>query len=243
MIVITYATHKTDILDRIVNNEHNVDVKVLGMGLKWNGFMDKLKGVRDFCKTLVENEIVIYIDGFDSVINKYNSEEIENLFKKHACKILFSQDMDSNFVTRYINRRMFPRFCKKNNLAGCGMFMGYAGYLSLFFDDVLRTCKSNDDQWCINKMCNNYIAIDSNREIFQNIPFSTSFNKPSSAYFVSYPASMTFKRILRVPKEHFHTFLPEIILVVITLYFTNRHISLYFNILLLLFIACSYVFT
>jgi len=243
MIVITYATHRTEVFDKIVNNDYGVNVKVLGMGSKWNGFMDKLKGVRDFCKTLAKDEIVVFIDGFDSVINKYNSQEIEKLFKKHNCKILFSRDpVEPNIVNRYTSRKMFGE-CRNNEIANSGMYMGYAGYLSLFLNEILTNCKSNDDQKCINKMCNNYIAIDSNREIFHNIAFSTSLNKSSSAYFVSYPGSLTIDRISRIPKEYIHPFLIEFIILILALYFINHKISLYFNILFILVIAYSYIFS
>ena len=43
--VVTYANKSSGMFEELVNNEHGVKVKVLGMGNKWNGFLDKFKGL------------------------------------------------------------------------------------------------------------------------------------------------------------------------------------------------------
>lgn len=37
--------------EELVNNEHGVKVKVLGMGKKWNGYIDKSIGLLKYMET------------------------------------------------------------------------------------------------------------------------------------------------------------------------------------------------
>ena len=49
--VVTYANKSQGMFEELVNNEHGVKVKVLGMGKKWNGYLDKSKGLLEYMKT------------------------------------------------------------------------------------------------------------------------------------------------------------------------------------------------
>ena len=49
------------------------------MGRKWNGFMDKFKNMYKYIQTLPDDDIIIFIDGFDSKINQ-PIEVIKNRF-------------------------------------------------------------------------------------------------------------------------------------------------------------------
>ena len=42
---ITYANKKFGMFEKLINNKYNVNFIVLGMGTKWNGYMDKIKGI------------------------------------------------------------------------------------------------------------------------------------------------------------------------------------------------------
>ena len=37
--IVTYANKSSGMFEELVNNEHGVKVKVLGMGKKWNGYI------------------------------------------------------------------------------------------------------------------------------------------------------------------------------------------------------------
>ena len=43
--VVTYANKSFGMFEELVNNDHGVKVKVLGMGKKWNGYIDKSIGL------------------------------------------------------------------------------------------------------------------------------------------------------------------------------------------------------
>ena len=77
---------KFGMFEQLVNNEYNVDITVLGMGNKWNGFMDKIKSVsvNEYAKTLDKDTIIVFLDGFDTQISK-NIDGLIEEFKNYDC--------------------------------------------------------------------------------------------------------------------------------------------------------------
>ena len=57
--VVTYANKSSGMFEELVNNEHGVKVKVLGMGNKWNGYSDKSKGLLEYMKTKRDDDIIV----------------------------------------------------------------------------------------------------------------------------------------------------------------------------------------
>ncbi len=49
---VTYATHETGMFRKLIDNKYGVEIKVLGMGTKWNGFMDKILGVNKYSEEI-----------------------------------------------------------------------------------------------------------------------------------------------------------------------------------------------
>lgn len=215
--IITYATHEEGTLNELVNNKYGIPVKVLGMGTKWNGFTDKTIGVRDYCSTIEPSRVVIFLDGFDSVINK-NPVNVYNNFKEKKCKILFSNDIINNThpysPLRYWGKKVFGS-CDSLGIVNAGMYMGYAGDLVKFLDKCLKNT-SGDDQRDFNKICKtcDNVAVDTHNEIFHNI---SSWNdlKTSKSPFCSYSGQITFKRIIRDFKNYSKFFIPEILLIIL----------------------------
>ena len=62
MEVVTYANKSAGMFDRLINNEHGVQIKVLGWGTKWNGFKDKINGIYRYLENKHDDDIVIYVD-------------------------------------------------------------------------------------------------------------------------------------------------------------------------------------
>lgn len=75
--IVTYANKSQGMFEELVNNEFGIPVKVLGWGTKWNGFTDKYKGMSEYLETKKDEDIVIFLDGFDTKINKYPHAIIE----------------------------------------------------------------------------------------------------------------------------------------------------------------------
>ena len=87
MKLVTYATHSEGSFEELLNSGYPIEV--LGWGTKWNGFMDKFQGVKSYLDTLEDDEIVVFLDGFDSMINK-DLSDLTNRFASLDCEVLVS---------------------------------------------------------------------------------------------------------------------------------------------------------
>ena len=69
--VITYATHKQGLLERLQHNEFGIAVATLGLGETWRGYMhSKMRAVLEYVKALPPERVVVYLDAFDTLILK-----------------------------------------------------------------------------------------------------------------------------------------------------------------------------
>jgi len=198
--LLTFATHTEGTFNNIINNKYNIPVKVLGYGKKWTGFRMKFEYVYDYIQNLNDNEIVFFIDGFDSYINNYLSVALER-FKNMNEKVVFSLDTPSSPIFPLMLHKFFVRKsfgeCYDNLIANSGLYVGYVKYLKIFLKDVIVK-KCNDDQRNVNSLCKKYdfIKIDKNNQIFQNISNIKELNK-SNSVFVQLPGTPSLNRITR----------------------------------------------
>ena len=196
--IVTYANKSEGMFEKLLNNEFGVSIKVLGWNKKWEGYTDKVVGVLEFIETKNDEDIIVFLDGFDTKINK-NPEHLISVFKKYDTKVLLSKE--PNPMSKYIAKTVFGD-CKGNNIANAGLYMGYVKELKIYLNDTLKS-KCKDDQRNFNISCKKYdfIKIDEEEKIFQNISPNT-FNKNSDAIFVSYPGSLSFNRTIRAFIEY-----------------------------------------
>lgn len=195
MKIVTYATHEQGKFKELINNKYNIKIDVVGWGVKWNGFRDKYIGILDYLHTVDDDEIVIFLDGFDTIIER-NPLDVERTFKKLKCNILVSKD--PNLYGEAVSKYIFGT-CKDDQTANSGMYMGYAKYLKEFLKKAL-TYKCKDDQKTMNTSCSliKNIKVDKDEIIFQNVPPSfKSYDNNKTPYFKSFPGSLNFKRIYR----------------------------------------------
>ena len=189
--VVTYATHNKGMLAGLVNNKFAVPVSVLGWGSKWHGYTDKIKGVLNFCKKVPATDIVIFIDGFDTIMHQHPDIAVSRFLRFDTPHLVVaSVEGTSKWVPETVYRRMFgPNFsrCKINS----GMYMGYAGRLQDFLERVLHQ-STTDDQRAFNACCR-LVSRDINSTIFLNVVRlmrkCPTVDKNEKAVFVSFPAS------------------------------------------------------
>lgn len=220
--IITYATHNQGIYDMLINNEYDSKVTTLGWGTTWDSFIDKFKGVYDHIKNKNDNHIIIFLDGFDTIIHKHPQKAID-IFKKNNYQLLFSKDVHQSVqYFDYIIHKMFPTTCKDNIIINSGLWMGYVKYAKHMLHYILSRCKKDciDDQKIVNKFCHNfkYISIDTENDIFLNTTKHTIYNVQNiSTPFISFPAASYYgknldsiKRLVRGVSEYkiqlFHEF-------------------------------------
>jgi len=208
--VVTYANKSVGMFEQLINNDHGVKVRVIGMGKKWNGFLDKYKGVLEYMETKKDDDIIVFLDGFDTIINK-DISNVKSLFESYECKILVSKHpdiLDTGFG--------FPK-CDNKHVASSGMYMGYVKHLTILLKETLKP-KCQDDQYNLNDLCKKYdfIKVDDKELIFKNFsPFDKKENV--NALFVSYPGSITLERMSRHPKEYIQFFYIYILFINIAL--------------------------
>ena len=196
--IITYANKSQGMFEELVNNKFGVPIKVLGWDTKWKGFSDKTEGVLKYLETKNDTDIIVFLDGFDTKINK-NPENIIELFKEFNCKILLSSD--PNISGTFITSLVFGT-CKGSGTANAGMYMGYAKELKEFLK-AEEKAKCKDDQLNFNTLCRSRedIRVDEKNIIFHNFK-PTDIRKTSDALFVSYPGSPGLSRYSRALVEY-----------------------------------------
>jgi hypothetical protein len=220
MKIIAYATHSYGYFEELAKNP---DVIVLGMGTKWQGFTYKAKVILDYVNTLPDEEIIVIVDGFDTIIKK--TEGLEDKFKSMDCGVLVSKEDNSGFskimpkfIENYIKKRVFG-FCKDNSIANSGLLMGYVKYIKEVYN-IMGSDISDDDQRNLNKSCSklSYLKIDINHEIFENCSSKNDVEK-SKAYICAIPGEMSFIRSLRAFMEYPKFLIPEIIILLLIIIF------------------------
>ena len=209
--VVTYANKSFGLFEKLVNNEYGVPIKVLGWGTKWNGFSDKIKGVLDYIQNKNDDEIILFIDGFDSLVNKPVDDKLIEIFKQYDCGVLVSRDHEK--AGRLLTRYVFGKCC--DYTVNSGMYMGYVKYLKKFLTDVLNI-KCLDDQRNFNILCNkhNFVKIDNNEKIFRNLT-QYEKNDETDAYFISFPGTTNVVRQIRGSKEYFQFFIVPVLVFII----------------------------
>ena len=203
--------------EKLIHNKFNIKITILGWGTKWNGFLDKIKGILEYSKTVTKKDIIVFLDGFDTIINKdpYN---IEKLFKSFNCDILVSEH--PIFINKYIMKKIFGSG-KNGVIANSGLFIGY-GYKIKELCELILDTHINDDQRALNAVLNKFnLKIDTNNIIFKNDIYNK--NVKTNVLFISYPGAsngsikIRLNRYIRDFFEYGHFFKFEISLILIIL--------------------------
>ena len=168
---ITVATNKNKGYYNILEESckrNNIDLVVLGLGQKWEGFTMRWKLWYNYLNKLDDNEIVMINDAYDVIIIE-NSNEIIKKFKEFKKPVVFGTQHD-NLSTLVFKKCL-------NSVLCCGNSIGYVKYIKiiirLFFKyEHLWKKYKNDDQIILNEICSRedklkkIIAADINKKIF-----------------------------------------------------------------------------
>lgn len=213
--VLTYATHSHGKFDQLASHPH---VEVLGWGQPWKGFMDKFNGVLEYTKTVDDETVIIFLDGFDSWINGSPERAVE-FFKQSGIGLLVS--LDTSPRGNLLTKNIFGT-CKDGLIANSGMYMGYAWCIREVLESiVVKTCK--DDQVTLNETCSkfDFIDIDTDKVIFENIPYGSEYH--GTAIFVSEPGEKSMIRAMRAVTDYTQFFINHILIVFLILMAIKRH--------------------
>jgi hypothetical protein len=239
--VITFATHAEGNFNNMINNSYGIKIKVLGWGKKWTGFKMKYIYVYNYIKKLNDDDIIIFLDGFDVNINGYLEDALK-IFKKNNYKVLFSKQNNNNFFDFFFLKKVFNPYNEKYIL-NTGLYMGYVKYLKILLDESLKL-KCNDDQRNMNILKNkyNFINIDINNEIFENISKSY-FNKLDSI-FIQTPGNGSINRIKRGIFEYSQFFIKQIsvlLIIIFSIIIFNKKINNKIKLIIILLIIFFFI--
>lgn len=206
--IITVATHKEGTFEELINNKYE-KITVLGMGKKWTGYKMKNELIYDYIKNMDDNKIIIFLDGFDTIVRNDPKKAIE-IFKKGNHKVLYSKDI--------INGLNVFSECKNNMVANSGMYIGYVKYLKKILQLALtKKCKS--DQFTLNNICKyfEFIDIDKKNEIFYNVNNILQEEPNKDVIFISYPGNLNINRTYRafIDYSQFHIYKTTFIFVLL----------------------------
>ena len=212
--IVTYANKSTGMFEELINNDFGVKVKVLGMGKKWNGYIDKSIGLLEYIETKRDDDIIVFVDGFDTKINK-DISNVKSLFESYDCKVLVSKDPE--LMNKLGEIFIFGNCNNNRDVANAGMYMGYVKYLKIILKESIQM-KCVDDQVNLNSLCKKYdfIKVDDKELIFKNFSPIDKEEKVESI-FVSFPASANKSRWFRMLKEYNQFYYIYILLINIAL--------------------------
>ena len=131
--------------------KYNVELIVLGLGMKWEGFTMRFKLWLDYLNTLNNNEIVMINDAYDVIILQ-DSRIIKSKFLKFNTKIVFSGENE-------IMSKIFTKKCIDDYSINMGNLIGYVSYIKKFinlfykYENIWKKY-NNDDMLIINHICN-----------------------------------------------------------------------------------------
>jgi hypothetical protein len=178
--IVTYATHSERYFELL--KKSCPDLIVLGMGEKWNGFYGKIKAVVDFCRSKQPEDIVCYVDGFDSVV-LVSPEEILEQYKSFQAPLVISKATTSDDLAgTYIQAKLFSK-CKNVGL-NLGLFVGTVKSMLDFWEQMQE---GEDDQTYATRKCNkiDYVVIDDEYKLFYNYSSVEKLDVKKGALFVN----------------------------------------------------------
>jgi hypothetical protein len=172
--IVTVATESKYYFPYLVESckRHGTELKVLGYGEKWEGFSWRFKKMLDYLKSLPEDDIVCFVDGYDVLcvrdINELKAEFLR-IKKEQNCKIIIAEDKNDNVFFKYVASALYDQ-CQKINI-NAGTYIGKVkDVYSILTEISLKNPGSdNDDQILLTAYCKNNekkFYIDVKNEMF-----------------------------------------------------------------------------
>jgi hypothetical protein len=152
--------------------KNGISLTVLGMGEKWLGFNWRYQKMLEFLKTIDQNDLVCFVDGYDVICSRNLSElprEFERIQKKTGCKIVVGKDNIVNTLNKIFSYFTFGK-CNEKYL-NAGTYIGYSKDIREIIQQIyaLNPRNNADDQVLMTKFCSKNPAdfyIDEKGEIF-----------------------------------------------------------------------------
>lgn len=138
-------------LEESINRARYPHSERLGLGVKWEGWVTRVRLYHDFCAQFPPSDIVILMDAYDVlVVREYNPEELLAAFESYERPIICAAEdvCGGNCAPLVPQIWEHPRITqrpKKNRYANAGFVMGRAGAMTRLYQDMLSR-PIQDDQ-------------------------------------------------------------------------------------------------
>jgi len=180
--LITVATHSERYLPVLEKQAQKNGVKLvkLGMGKKYIGHYMKDLETMEYLKTINRDDVVAFVDGFDSLMLAHK-DEVMAKFNETGAELLLS--VENIGALSFIHSTVFERV--KGKYLNTGLYMGKAGFLLDFLEEMYKTeynKQSNQKTWCSHLFKLDRegkfdgIKLDNESKVFLNHSFTTSNN-------------------------------------------------------------------
>ncbi|MFA0811269.1 glycosyltransferase domain-containing protein [Microbulbifer epialgicus] len=156
---------------------NGVHLNILGRNYPWQNFSSKIDLLIPFIQQLPEEDIICYLDGFDSLILP-SIHQLEDKFHAYDKEIVFSNDHQHNGTQGFFERKHFAG----TDIFSTGIFIGKVKTINHLFSAIKKMYPDySDDQKMIRRYYTQYspehIGIDSEFKLFYNFDVAdSSFN-------------------------------------------------------------------
>jgi len=174
MRFVTVATQSAGYYEYLVQSckRHNVQLDVLGWGMKWGGWVWRMDLIRKYYESLPPDEIVCFIDAYDVLILQ-DSSVIEKRFLDTGARIVVAEDFNTDSYDEFIARIFMFGTCQDVRV-NAGTYIGYASDILWMLNTMcsLNGCTKDDkldDQKMMTQLCSLVpyrFHIDTDRRIF-----------------------------------------------------------------------------
>jgi len=171
--IVTVATESKFYFPYLVESckRNGTNLVVLGFGEKWLGFNWRLKKMMEFLKTIPDNDVVCFLDGYDILCTRNLYQLIPKFLKikkETDCKIIVGSDQHYTLL-KYWAKLTYGECDKK--LINAGNYIGYKKDLLKIIEHIYlnNPDDANDDQLLLTKYCvhnPSLFHIDTKSEIF-----------------------------------------------------------------------------
>lgn len=151
-------------------NTFGIDIEFIGVGETFIGFRERLPILQNYLKNVNFEEIIIIMDGYDTLFNSKPDLALEKFLSKNT-RILISAEKSFTYqYSAYFEK--YNQIKSPYKFVNAGTYMGYAGDISNMLDTIFEVPYDGIDQgmigaWLYDKLDQpEKVQLDTNCDVF-----------------------------------------------------------------------------
>ncbi len=146
--VCTVASHTTERLNTLIDScqKHHIELTVLGLGLPYPGNATKLVRVAEYLETLEDDDIVMFIDAFDTLVVADKDVILEKFLRLNSPFIMSAEKICIMPKCRKDKFCDNPKMKSPFKFINSGSYIGYVRNLKAWLDDIQPLNPGTSDQ-------------------------------------------------------------------------------------------------